>query len=808
MYGWIHTGGSTNKFFTNTRLSDVVFRSSLSTNNIIIGNSNDVLGDAGIYVSSNCVGLRKLPSTSYVLDARGNVQIDRGRINVKGEHVRTTITPSNFEIIQGSTPIIQMDSHGYHRNNLMVTNAVKKRKFLLQNVRVLAASIQEFADFNNVQVHGLVIEVDANLERFISEADLFNINGTTYLVIDVDSQSPPNLTLRLAYYFEEQFTTVLPFKKGDVITVEVLEDYVKTEIPENVNIPMKAFYWEVRHDIELEVEVKLTDDRNLEFLRTNNMYILKNTTNPNSFNVPPDNILILIAIQSLSPTVVRLTFRAVDNKTDVRPMADSIFATMDENPSYVGMPFYAFVLDFVQPKEEEDQDAVWGLFVSPVGNRYIVLRNTDVGQYINNEQYKINSIEYINFQGIDRYTVEDIYKDPNNGILVSMRDFDTNLPSTESGRIAYKYIGNPVSIVDAQFVDDYTVRYYIQNMMNFFATLKEYEGKFVYIVDKESKIWKINNVLITLNDAYIELGNVAGEPFSVGDDFLREPRIVYMIPFKYFSLSVLGNFKDSCYIHNKLGIGTNLLNERLVVAGNASINNTMFWYDDQSKYKFYMCYSNDVMLMNDTMQIGLSGVVINYDTEVQGVITANDFLSVSDSILKKNITPSLPEKDLERILRLDIKDYEFKDKAKFGANPKKGVIAQEVEKVVPEIVSHTKGFVPSIYRYGKIVSPNKIIIKEFPIEARPEGLLASGRIRIHHNGKDIELPVKRTLYKNEKLKLYIKDEAAFKTEMLKQRVLVYGHYDSYKIIDKDYLFMMAVNSIKALYNRINNGNKS
>jgi hypothetical protein len=66
---------------------------------------------------------------------------------------------------------------------------------------------------------------------------------------------------------------------------------------------------------------------------------------------------------------------------------------------------------------------------------------------------------------------------------------------------------------------------------------------------------------------------------------------------------------------------------------------------------------------------------------VVGIVTATDFNSASDVKLKKNIT--VIDNPLDKIIRLEGVNFQWKETGKKSL----GVIAQEVEKVLPELVS-------------------------------------------------------------------------------------------------------------------------
>jgi hypothetical protein len=72
------------------------------------------------------------------------------------------------------------------------------------------------------------------------------------------------------------------------------------------------------------------------------------------------------------------------------------------------------------------------------------------------------------------------------------------------------------------------------------------------------------------------------------------------------------------------------------------------------------------------------------DVSVSGILTAGDFNSTSDIRLKTNIKPF--ENTLEKIVQINGVSFNWiENNAKSG-----GIIAQDVEKVFPELVSQTE----------------------------------------------------------------------------------------------------------------------
>jgi hypothetical protein len=92
---------------------------------------------------------------------------------------------------------------------------------------------------------------------------------------------------------------------------------------------------------------------------------------------------------------------------------------------------------------------------------------------------------------------------------------------------------------------------------------------------------------------------------------------------------------------------------------------------------------------------GCNPVISIYAT---GGILASEFDAFSDARIKNIVGISSSTKDLETINSLQITDYTMKDKVKYGDKPYKKVIAQEVEKKYPQVVSKHADFIPNVYQ--------------------------------------------------------------------------------------------------------------
>lgn len=88
----------------------------------------------------------------------------------------------------------------------------------------------------------------------------------------------------------------------------------------------------------------------------------------------------------------------------------------------------------------------------------------------------------------------------------------------------------------------------------------------------------------------------------------------------------------------------------------------------------------------------------NYSITANGRVWALEFNAHSDSRIKNVLGVSDSQSDLDLINKLVVKDYLHVDTIANGSTRKKGFIAQEVQKVLPEAVTSNTNRVPDVYQ--------------------------------------------------------------------------------------------------------------
>lgn len=152
-----------------------------------------------------------------------------------------------------------------------------------------------------------------------------------------------------------------------------------------------------------------------------------------------------------------------------------------------------------------------------------------------------------------------------------------------------------------------------------------------------------------------------------------------------------------------VGINTSTPRAPLEVDGN--LNQTS--YNQYNQYAYYTLGFNNFNPVDAEGGVA-SSVIPNVSIYASNRIMATEFDAYSDARIKNVTGVSDNWKDLETLNALRISDYTMKDKVKYGNKPFKKVIAQQVEKVYPQVVSKHTDFIPNVYQLASKVekAPN------------------------------------------------------------------------------------------------------
>lgn len=115
----------------------------------------------------------------------------------------------------------------------------------------------------------------------------------------------------------------------------------------------------------------------------------------------------------------------------------------------------------------------------------------------------------------------------------------------------------------------------------------------------------------------------------------------------------------------------------------------------------YVGYGN---VSKDIITGACHGCTGNVSILAAGNVMALELDAFSDARIKNIAGISDSARDLETLNAIEVTDYTLKDTVRNGTKPFKKVIAQQVEKVYPQIVSQHVDFIPNVYRTASAIT--------------------------------------------------------------------------------------------------------
>jgi len=188
--------------------------------------------------------------------------------------------------------------------------------------------------------------------------------------------------------------------------------------------------------------------------------------------------------------------------------------------------------------------------------------------------------------------------------------------------------------------------------------------------------------------------------------------------------------------------------------------------------------------------VGMNGQTWQTSIYAEGVVAGSAFVATSDLRIKDIVNRSSTRSDLALINQLQVTDYRLKDSIGNGKSIRKGFIAQEVRKIIPEAVSPSPNFIPDIYVLAT-QSVYDAAQKHLSVTlAKPHALVVGEWVRIYGDDNTMETKV---------LTVESANSFTVASEKPMAKAFVYGRrVDDFLTVDYDRLFTTGIGAIQEL----------
>jgi hypothetical protein len=237
-----------------------------------------------------------------------------------------------------------------------------------------------------------------------------------------------------------------------------------------------------------------------------------------------------------------------------------------------------------------------------------------------------------------------------------------------------------------------------------------------------------------------------------------------------------------------VGIGTSLPGYPLSVAPKVNVAYTSAAITHNNNNFTPQLGNADGYTANST--VGMNGQTWQTSIFAEGVVAGSAFVAMSDLRIKDIVNRSSTRNDLQLINQLQVTDYRLKDSIANGTAIRKGFIAQEVRKIIPEAVSPSPGYIPDIY----VLATQSVFDaaqKRLSVTlTKPHALAIGEWVRLYGDDNTVETKV-----------LTVESATSFTvaSEKPMAKAFVYGRrVDDFLTVDYDRLFTTGIGAIQDL----------
>jgi hypothetical protein len=195
--------------------------------------------------------------------------------------------------------------------------------------------------------------------------------------------------------------------------------------------------------------------------------------------------------------------------------------------------------------------------------------------------------------------------------------------------------------------------------------------------------------------------------------------------------------------------------------------------------------------LNQTGVGHVSGVSGNTSSiSAQYKVSASEFMAYSDHRIKKDLSSTDSQEDLNILNQLELTNYHYIDAVGNGSNAQKKLIAQQVEAVYPQAVTQGEEFIPNVYQSSVSTSyDEKTQHLEIVLDAKHD-LAPNDEVRVISEAGQQDHRV-----------VAVADEYRFTVacEVSQDQVFVFGKkVDDFKQVDYTAISMLGMSAVQQL----------
>ena len=775
-YGRIQSGGGVNAHFNNTKLSDVVFRTDSLNNNLILGNYNNANPNntkGAIYISNNSLGIKCIPNHSnYSIDIAGNANCQsnltiQNNLNVNNDlAILNNITASNGTTFLGTT---------------IIQNNLKRVSSIFNNVHIIS-----YDSMNHV------VEIDLAYSSSITKNALLKINAAYYNVISI-SKTLTSILVQL----DANLTAVTGGSHVDIIVIRDVPDFGQDNF---IYTPVLVTSYQYSSDnMQVVIEGTIADNTYTSYLN-NALPIhisIQQTNNQSAF----DQYAGLVIISQVQYNLLNMTISMTIQNIFQTPITtiNSILSS-----GYFSMFYTRTTTTSANPIINE-YGLHFGRFTSSENqtknNIAIGIRNTNNTNLGSYTIYPISPLSFITIAN-RRYTVNKLYM-WGGSIVMDINATSSQYPiiSTGVSDVTYQLIGNVVKLLSLEIVTPYFVLLNIDptdaNSLLIFNQLQQAKSGMMYIIDN----WFSGTTAVIYTDNTTYSIGVYNPNINFNNTPNTSAHSIVVIPYQFHSILQIGTEISDLFVLNSFAVGTNKVSatDKLTVNGTMNLGNKVTFNDASgSFYQQFNNQSNNYMDFNGRVKLYSDHFYSNFPGIFNGNVTATDFNQVSDQRLKTNICASDPVADLAKILQIQVRDFAYK------ATPEKwnkGVIAQEIEKIVPEVVDEINGFSANVCLWARFVEFDTFILLN-PETDSSDLFSESAEMRVIYNNVYHDIQITKCNKNAGSFTFQLIHSSNDISVTIGDSVFIYGSKGNYKTVNYNHLFTMCINSIKTLHDQV------